>query len=187
MIYEVLNIIRKEASDYLGGENRVVLGNIAKTEEGIPDVSDTVVLTLLSMEEEATLKNKPNHKVVNGKTIHKSTPAYLNLYIIFAANRTNYDKALQDVSSIVELFQNKTFFTTANTPNHPTTLTEFKFSIDLSSLRFEQLSYVWGVLGGKVMPSAFYKVSVVKVEKEMITQKTPAITTTAETINHTTS
>jgi hypothetical protein len=40
----------------------------------------------------------------------------------------------------------------------------FKFRIELHSIPFEQLSYIWGLLGGKVMPSALYKVSVVKIE-----------------------
>ncbi|MEW7277032.1 DUF4255 domain-containing protein [Aquimarina sp. 2201CG1-2-11] len=187
MIYDVLNILKKEASDYLDSiesEGEVVLDNVAKADDPGAGLSDKVVLTLLSMEEEATLKNKPNHKVVNGTTIHKSAPAYVNLYVMFAANRNNYDKSLQDISSIVEFFQDKTFFTQSNTPNHGTELIEFKFMIDLSSLRFEQLSYVWGVLGGKVMPSAFYKVSVIKVEREKVKQKGPAITTIEETLNH---
>ncbi|TCI93201.1 DUF4255 domain-containing protein [Tenacibaculum sp. M341] len=176
MIYNVLNIIKKEASNYLGDESLVVLDNLVKIDQGSGSLKDKVILSMLSIEEEATLKNTANHKIVNGKKVFTGTPAYLNMYIMFAANRTNYEMALQDIESVVEFFQNKTFFTPSNTPDHGTNLTEFKFHIDLSSLRFEQLSYVWGVMGGKIMPSAFYKVSIVEVVKENVKQKTPIIT-----------
>lgn len=184
MIYEVLKILRKEASNYLPGEDLVVLDNIAKIEEGNNGNLDKVFLTMLSLEEEATLKNKPNHKVVNGQKVFKSTPAYLNMYVMFAANRSTYKDALENINAIVELFQNKNYFTPTNTPNHDTGLSEFKFTIDLSSLKFEQLSYVWGVLGGKVMPSAFYKVSIIKVEKEIIKQKRPLVTSIEGALNN---
>jgi len=39
----------------------------------------------------------------------------------------------------------------------------FSFRIELHSIPFEQLSYVWGLLGGKIMPSALYKISVIKI------------------------
>lgn len=103
---------------------------------------------------------------------------------MFAANRSTYKDGLENINAIVELFQNKNCFTSTNTPNHDTGLTEFKFTVDLSSLKFEQLSYVWGVLGGKVMPSAFYKVSIIKVEREAIKQKTPLITAISGNLNN---
>ena len=183
MIYEVLKILRREASGYLPGEDLVVLDNIAKTEEANGN-QDKVFLTMLNLEEEPTLKNHPNHTVVNGQKVRKNTPAYLNMYVMFAANRNTYKDSLENINSIVELFQNKNCFTPTNTPNHDTGLSEFKFTVDLSSLKFEQLSYVWGVLGGKVMPSVFYKVSIVKVERKGIKQTTPLITGMSGNLNN---
>ena len=170
MIYEILKIIKNAASSYLNSEEAVVLENIGKIEEAT-NVDDKIILTLLNTEEEATLKNKSlikkvfstDSETVTGFT-KEAMPAYLNLYIMLAANRNNYEKGLQDVSSLIAFFQNKPVFTNINTPDHNSELSEFRFSIDLYSLPIEQLSYAWGVLGGKALPSAMYKVSVLKVQ-----------------------
>ncbi len=167
MIYDILKIVKNEAARHLGGEAAVVLGNIAKVDESQQaDLADKMVLTLLNSQEEPTLKNKSLiQKNKDNNTFTKEpTPAYLNLYIMLASNRSNYEKALQDISSIVAFFQNKSLFTEENTPDHNTDLTKFRFVVDLYPLAIEQLSYAWGVLGGKALPSALYKINVVKVQ-----------------------
>jgi hypothetical protein len=180
MIYDVLKILKKEINDYLDdNEERVVLENIAKAEDGsVTSLNDKVIVTLLSTEEESTLKNTPRHEIKNGTKIYKSGAAYLNLYIMVAANRITYEMSLQDISKVVEFFQDKAIFTNNNTESD---LEEFKFMVDLKSLRIEELSYAWTVLGGRTMPSALYKVSIVKVQKQKVKGVGPAITTIQET------
>ncbi len=180
MIYDILKIIKEATSDFLDAvsddPSEVVLENIAKLDEAKnSDVDDKMILTLLNSQEEATLKNKPLVRISTGPNTYKTEaiPAYLNLYIILASNRSNYGKALQDISSVIAFFQNKPVFTELNTPDHTTDLAEFKFIVDLYSLPIEQLSYAWGVLGGKVMPSAMYKISVVKVQSNAESQDKP--------------
>ncbi|MNL86153.1 hypothetical protein D3C87_2147460 [compost metagenome] len=46
---------------------------------------------------------------------------------------------------------------------------DFKFRIELHTIPFEQLSYIWGLLGGKVMPSVLYKISVIKIVAKDVT------------------
>lgn len=176
MIYNVLNILKKEINNYLDdNEDRVVLENIAKAEDGsVTALNDKVIVTLLSTEEEPTLKNTPRHEIKNGTKIYKSGAAYLNVYIMVAANRSTYEYSLQDISKVVEFFQDKPIFTNNNTESD---LDEFKFMVDLKSLKIEELSYAWTVLGGRTMPSALYKVSIVKVQRQKITGVGPAITT----------
>ena len=99
---------------------------------------------------------------------------------MFSANRTNYDKSLKNISNIVEFFQDKPVFTNTNTTESISNVEEFKFKVDLYSLPPEQLSYTWGVLGGKVMPSALYKVSVIKLQRKAIKDIQPVITSISE-------
>lgn len=189
MIYDVLRIIKKEIGNYLDDENLVVLENIAKAEDGSnTSLNDKVIVTLLSTEEESTLKNTPRHEIKNGIKIYKSGAAYLNVYMMVAANRTTYEKSLQSISKVVEFFQDKSIFTNNNTDTSIFTgdeadpqIEEFKFMVDLKSLRIEELSYAWTVLGGRTMPSALYKVSIVKVQRQKVKGKGPAITTIQET------
>ncbi|WP_299677225.1 DUF4255 domain-containing protein [uncultured Dokdonia sp.] len=189
MIYDVLRILKKEIGDYLKDENLVVLDNIAKAEDASnTSLNDKVIVTLLSTEEESILKNTPRHEVKNGTKIYKSGAAYLNVYMMVAANRSTYEKSLQSISKVVEFFQDKSIFTNNNTDTSIFTqgeadpqIEEFKFMVDLKSLRIEELSYAWTVLGGRTMPSALYKVSIVKVQRQKVKGKGPAITTIQET------
>ncbi|GGG26329.1 hypothetical protein GCM10011344_28790 [Dokdonia pacifica] len=189
MIYDVLRILKKEIGNYLDDENLVVLENIAKAEDASDtSLNDKVIVTLLSTEEESTLKNTPRHEIKNGTKIYKSGAAYLNVYMMVAANRSTYEKSLQSISKVVEFFQDKSIFTNNNTDpsiftldDEDSQIEEFKFMVDLKSLRIEELSYAWTVLGGRTMPSALYKVSIVKVQRQKIKGVGPAITTIQET------
>lgn len=174
MIKEVLTILKNKLNDSVNGlkdgqhsGDIAVVDDIAKHDDDTSGLDDKVVITLLNVEEESTLKNRSwytrtiiseNPPVYDMKK--QNPPAYLNLYLMIAANRNAYDKSLSDISKVIEIFQtnNVLEYTDSDVGKN------FKFRIELHSIPFEQLSYIWGLLGGKVMPSALYKVSVVKIE-----------------------
>ncbi len=185
MIYETLEIIKDQVSNYLEAQtsdaNLVVLENIAKMED--PDINtmnDKVVLCLLNLDEEVTLKNNPNVRFNNGETIYKNKPVNLNIYVLFAANRTGYSQSLIALSYVIEFFQSKKVFTQVNTPLNPTItalddIKEFKFIVELYTPTFEQLNYIWGTLGGKSVPSVMYKISLLRIEADVMKDKGQAI------------
>jgi hypothetical protein len=174
MIKEVLTILKNKLNDSANGlkdgqhsGDIAVVDDIAKHDDDTSGLDDKVVITLLNIEEESTLKNRSwytrttiseNPLVYDMKK--QNPPAYLNLYLMIAANRNAYDKSLSDISKVIEIFQtnNVLEYTDSDVGKN------FKFRIELHSIPFEQLSYIWGLLGGKLMPSALYKVSVVKIE-----------------------
>ncbi len=181
MIYETLEIIKDQVSKYLElkltDSNLVVLENIAKLDD--PDVTtmnDKIALTLINIDEEIALKNYSKQSYKNGETLYRNKPIHLNLYILFSANRGIYEKSLTAISTIVEFFQSKKIFTQTNTKLNPiisalSSIKEFKFTVELYTPTFEQLNYVWGTLGGKAVPSAMYRVSLVRIERDAITEK----------------
>jgi len=176
MIYETLEIVMDQITKYLdtkpNDDSVLVLENIAKQDDvTVLRLKDRVAVSLLNMEEESTLRNIPNTSFKDGKTIYKNNKVNLNLYVLFAANRTAYDKALVSINNIVEFFQSKKVFTQVNTPFTPTStifdeLKEFKFIVDLYTPTFEQLNYIWGTLGGKSVPSVLYKISIIEIESD---------------------
>lgn len=167
----------------------VVLGNIAALEDQ-PGLADKVLLTLVNIEEESSLKN--------GKHFIRNTPAngiesvsppvYLNLYFLFsatspqAAGDDDYQKALHRINSVIELFQSKKVFTVQNSPSfeptnlNPRLLTELCLQPELYTLTFEQINHLWGSLGGKQSPFVMYKVRLVKVQS-LTTTESPLIET----------
>ncbi|WP_264536444.1 DUF4255 domain-containing protein [Flavobacterium sp. N1736] len=180
MIFEIIQIITEQVNNYLdeiGLEKTVVPENVAFLESQNETVSgnldDRVALTLINLDEEATLKNFPNHAIENAKTIYKNSVINLNLYLLFSANRTVYINSLNDISKIIAFFQGKKLFTQANTIYNRsnvamTNIDNFKFSVELYTPTFEELNYIWGTLGGKQLPSALYKVSMIQIERNVI-------------------
>ncbi|TDO68918.1 uncharacterized protein DUF4255 [Flavobacterium chryseum] len=180
MIFEIIQIIAEQVNNYLdeiGLEKTVVAENIAFLEsqnEGVStNLEDKVALTLINLSEEATLKNFPNHSIENSKTIYKNSVINLNLYLLFSANRTKYINSLNDLSKIIAFFQGKKLFTQANTIYNRNNVAmnnidNFRFSIELYTPTFEELNYIWGTLGGKQLPSALYKVSLIQIERNIV-------------------
>jgi len=179
MVFEVIQIIAEQVNNYLdeiGLEKTVVAENIAFLESQNETVSgnleDKVALTLINLDEEATLKNFPNHSVENAKTIYKNSVINLNLYLLFSANRNIYINSLNDISKIIAFFQGKRLFTQANTIYNRNNIAmanidDFRFSVELYTPTFEELNYIWGTLGGKQLPSALYKVSMIQIERNI--------------------
>lgn len=180
MIFEIIQIIAEQVNSYLeeiGLDKSVVPENIAFLESQKDDVGDLlkdgVALTVINLAEEATLKNFPNHTIENTKTIYRNSIVNLNLYILFSANRDKYVNSLKDISKIIEFFQGKRLFTQANTIFNRSTsamsnVDNFRFTVELYTPTFEELNYIWGTLGGKQLPSALYKVSMIQIERNIV-------------------
>ena len=187
MIFEIIQIITEQVNNYLdeiGLEKTVVAENIAFLESQNETVSanleNKVALTLINLDEETTLKNFPNHSTENDKTIYKNSIINLNLYLIFSANRTKYINSLNDLSKIIAFFQGKKVFTQANTIYNRNNVAmnnieNFRFSVELYTPSFEELNYIWGTLGGKQLPSALYKVSMIQIERHIAQGEGPLI------------
>jgi len=135
------------------------------------DLEGKVIVTLINVEEENTLKNIPAVKVVNNKAEYSNPPVNLNLYFLVSAYCDSYDNSLISISKVVEFFQGKRVFTSTNTiynranvsldlPDH------FKFTIELYTPGFEVWNHIWGMLGGRQLPSVIYKAQLVQIESD---------------------
>lgn len=192
MLFEVLRVLALQVEDYTG--NDVTLGNVALLDDANNNsLEDTIILSLINMSEENTMKNWRNIRTVGNITLNKQPVINLNLFIMFSVNRGTgqYDTELRDLSEIVEFFQGKKVFTQSNSMyNHSTNemnqlskLDNFKFHVEMYTPTFEEQSYIWGSLGGKQRPSAVYKVSVIQIESEAIQNQGGIITETDQNLN----
>jgi len=177
MIYETLQILKEQIETYfteVGLGKIIVLENIALWESGSTNASkveDKVVITLLKLEEEVTLKNLPNFKIKDNKTEYKNPPVHLNIYLLISANCDTYDKSLRSISRVIQFFQGKKVFTSGNTIYNRTNvaldvLDYFKFIVELYTPGFEEMNHVWGTLGGRQLPSVIYRVQLVQIEQD---------------------
>lgn len=202
MIYQALKLVATELNTYLNtltdaSDDLVILGNIAlidsKTESGgsgggSAPLEDKVLLTLVNIREENTLKNLPAYRVdsFNKQTEYKNPAVNLNLYILFSVTSNNYQNALLYLSRVISFFQGKRIFTNHNTTIPSATpsiedMENFRLILDLYSPNFEETNYLWGTLGGKQFPSALYKVRLVEIEREELISESRGVIESIQT------
>ncbi len=169
VIKEVMEYIRNEinAEKNVGNISFASLGNIARQESGegtnASGSRGKVVLTVVNIEEESTLKNNTPY-IRSGDGIEKRNPiVFVNLYILICSPTEQYDTALSEISDAIEFFQGKNVFTRENdtTGNFPEEVE--KIMMELFTLNFEQVNHLWGILGGKYLPSVMYKLRLVPI------------------------
>lgn len=194
MLYESMHILKEQLDSYFSdiGLNRTTeLQNIALWESGKDEdsqLNEKLIITLLRMEEEVTLKNSPHVKVNENKSEYRNPPLHLNLYLLIAANFKNYDTSLISISKVIEFFQGKKVFTSSNTVYNRDNvafeiLDDFRFILEIYSPSFEELNNIWGTLGGRQMPSVIYKVQLIQIERDKKLAESQIITHIGGTLN----
>lgn len=173
MIDQILNGILSQLNTYIGTvDPEVMLGNISFTDafqdSSSQNITDKIVASVINIEQEGTFRNLPYKRVVQNasglpEVVQQQPEIYLNIYVLFAANKTNYATALQRISQIIAFFQRRFVFTQANTPIL-VTLNLDKVIFDLYSTRFEELNQLWSILGGKYVPSVVYKMRLAVIQ-----------------------
>jgi len=167
MISDAMEYIRREVVAYLGiGNGDVVAGYIHLLKED--NTTRGLYMSLVNLEEEATLRNT-SHAIrhPDNTVTYREPPLFLNVYLLFAANFSNYDTSLLRLSQTIELFQSKRMFEAANaSAANPFPITLEKLIFDFYNLNTEQLNNLWSVLGGAYLPSVVYKMRMVRVQRD---------------------
>jgi len=195
MIFETLQMIKEHLEAYLvsvGLGKIVILDNIALWQSGNEEANrleGKVVMTLIKMDEEPTMKNFPNHLVRDGKTEYRNPPVNLNLYLLVSAHCESYDKSLRSMSKTIQFFQGKKVFTSTNTVYNRNNvsfdvLEQFRFVLDLYTPTFEELNNVWGMLGGRQLPSVIYRIQLIQIEQDKIQSASEVITHVGGELKH---
>ncbi len=194
MIDEALKLLRNELESYINNNNDsvdVIVSNIGML--GITQgegLDGHIVITLVNIEEESTLKNLPAQKrPFASAAVYENPPVFLNLYVLFSCfygdtrNETNYENALQRLSKVIRFFQSRNSFSTSSSVVSPGTidqskadLAELRFTMELYTLTFEQINHLWGSLGGRQVPFAMYKLRLVGITEKAVVREVPLIT-----------
>ncbi len=193
MIQTVLNILVNELSDYIKlvgknvGEYPVITGNIGMS-DGVGGneqyTKGKIVLSLVNIMEEPTLKNSSPYIRYNDRHETENPPMFLNLFLLFSANYPHtsnnpvdntYLKAITRLSQLIEFFQSKNVFTIQNSPlpesEYDPELQAFRVNMELYSLSFEQVNHLWGSLGGKQVPFVMYKAGILPLKRDLTTDR----------------
>lgn len=190
MIHDALRLLVNELNDAFGGAggagDAVTLGNIALMDgdqdaQGGGDLRK-IVLSLVNVTEDQTLKNGPHHRLRDGRVIYENRPVNLYLYLLFSANDGVYSTALNNLSRLIQFFQGKSVFTLRNSPDTsgllaaPEDLAGLRMILELHSLTFEQINHLWGSLGGKQVPFVMYRARLLSLTADEILGRGDPIT-----------
>lgn len=165
MIKQTLEYLTEELTFGLGLDSADVnLDNLKKLQE---ENAQGLIISLLNVEEESTLKNAPHFIRKNNQVVYKEPPVFLNLNILMAFEFDNYGTSLQRLSETVKYFQNRRWFTAENERSeNPFPADVNKIILDLQPLNFEQMNHIWSISGGSQFPSLLYKVRLVKIQPQ---------------------
>lgn len=187
MIDAALQLLRDELASYLSPIDAatVVVDNIGLFETPAGStLTDNIVITLVNVEEESTLKNQPTLKrpFIN-TAMYENAPVYLNLYVLLTCNYsgTDYILALKRLSYVIRFLQSKNVFSAASSVSGSSVnldendLVDLKFTMELYTLTFEQINHLWGSLGGRQMPFVMYKLRLVAITERALVREVPLI------------
>ncbi len=181
MIHPVLKFLVEQMNLYIDQVKKIdidvvspvaVLQSIVRLDEETLKTTNNILVSLVNFSEEATMKNIPNYALLNNDLVaYKNPPINLNLFILVTACMTNYENALIYLSHAITFFQGKYTFTIKNSVTQVEGLPDdFRIILDLYTLSFEQLNYLWSTLGGKQHPFVCYKVRLLQVERPSTTE-----------------
>ena len=181
MIHNLLPVVCSELNDYFKSrygvrENRLVLSNLINQDGSVAlEGSNTVVCSLVNVEEETTLKATAGTTSSGGTFVKSSPDIYVNLTIIFSSYFVgkNYVEALKFLSGVIYFFQGKPVFTNDNTPGLSDNVEKAVF--DLTSLSFHDLSAVFQMMGSKYLPSVVYRIRMLTFATDNMEDTIPSI------------
>jgi len=173
MIDQVLNTVIVLLNDHIGtSEPDVMLGNLSMVDstlgEGENSIADRVVVSVVNIQQESTLRNMAANRQIFDNSglprgVARNPGIFLNIYLLIGANKTQYNIGLQRISQVISFFQRNSIFTVSEIPNLPDFGLE-KIIFDLHSTNFEELNQLWGIMGGKYIPSVVYKMRLAYID-----------------------
>lgn len=194
MISHALTIVINELNRHLQvyGEvsppNEARLGNLSEGLSPTAVPRNMLILSVVNIKEEKTLKNIPNYvrDEVRLTVLYENPPVFLNFQILVTATHENYLNALTLLSRGIRFFQFQNVFTpdtvspASLTGNAPTNaldqLESFKLIFDLYSPTMEEVNHLWGTLGGKQYPFVLYSLRMLDLKFRAVQSESGLIT-----------
>lgn len=188
MINAAINHLAMQLNQYFRNnyhlvEDVVVVSNLVELDGNLAaNANNKVVLMLANIEKDTVpgSNNVPGYAYQAGRgpdqrLLVRAAPLYLNLYIMMAANfgGANYAEALKYISSAIHFFQTQPVFDQVNSPGLDQRIE--KLILDIENLKIQDLNNLWSLLGGKYLPSVFYRVRMLSLHSDAVLGQVPRV------------
>lgn len=167
MIDSAINYLASQLNQYLRrrfdlSEDIVVVSNVLELDGSVaPHASNKMLVFLVGLEKDTVPYRKSANGMASDRSVLAHPPVFLNLHLMFAGSfaGSNYSEALKFVSNTVNFFQSLPVFDRENSPDLDEMID--KLTVEIVNLDVRDLSSLWGMLGGRYLPSVLYKVRMV--------------------------
>ena len=142
----------------------------------VPQAQNKLVLVLANIEKDTTPRSAAQTSgEFEGRIAIRVAPLHLNLHVLLAANfgAGSYAEALKFLSSAISFFQRVAVFDHLSSPDLPRGIE--KLVLDIENTRLQELSNLWSTLGAKHVPSVLYKVRMVTIGGDELSELVPSI------------
>ncbi len=183
MIQAAINHLAVQLNAYLKRTNNltediVVVSSLVESDGNVAaNTNNKLVLFLTNIEKDPVPQaNAVRATGFDGRAPVGSRSLYLNLYVMLAANfsGSNYPEALKFISKAIAFFQMQPVFDKQSTPDLDSRID--KLVLDIENLNIQDLSNLWGLLGGKYLPSVYYRVRMVSINPDNVIAQLPYAT-----------
>ena len=171
MIDAAINHIGSQLNQFLRrtfdlNEDIVEISNILEQDGNVAsNVINKIALFLVNVEKDSVPYRQQNSIAAGSdRTVTSYPPLYLNLYVMFVGHFSggNYPEALKFISNTISFFPRRPVFDHKNSPDLDKRIE--KLILDIDNLSVQDLSHLWGMLGGNYLPSILYKVRIVSFD-----------------------
>lgn len=169
MLHVVIQQVADQLNQFLGplaALGDAIPADVARHEQpanaaGAADLENHLLVTLVNIEEENTLKNNYPTQQIGASLITQPPALFLNIYLLFSANFVVYDEALRHIGFVLRFFQAHKRLAINDTE------LDLRYDVffTMHHIGFENLNNLWTVLGGKYLPSVLYKARLVMVQE----------------------
>jgi hypothetical protein len=180
MIDKALNFIVGELNNLLSSrfqsnENLAILSSLSNLDGTLPSaIENKIVFSLVNVEREASANSTGQMRPGAESHGRVSPPLGLNLLVLVTASfSSNYGEGLKILSNVLGFFQGKPSFNPQNSAGFPQGME--KLNLELVNLTIHEINNVWSILGAKYMPSIVYKVRMLVVQENWITERVPKV------------
>jgi len=161
-------------------EDLVVVTSLVDVNGGTPvNATNKLVIFLANIERETVVAAQTLRAAAGGgdrdAVAQTSAAVHLNLMLMFAANfgGSKYTEALKFISATIAFFQGRARFDHHNSPDLDPRIE--RLVLDIQNLNVSELANLWGILGGKYVPSVLYRMRMITIDSGQITHLVPRI------------
>lgn len=181
MIARIAGHIVSELNDYFSllspvSTEHVAADSLFDLEGGANSkIKNKLTFSLVNIEQDRTYHSlNIQKKDGEGKNQIIKPEVMVNVYFLMISNFSDYEESLKAISRVIAFFQHRNSFDIPKEASPSSTATSHVI-FEMVSMSFEQQNHLWGMLGGKYMPSVMYKAGIVDIQDERVEAIAPPV------------